>query len=405
MANLKSGGPGLVAESGLETTFGTGKGISCKFPFKIGATATAATEKKNWPGLAAGAAIAGVSLWIGENVCGFDLNAKFENGRVVSAPGLEWRVKWYCNWQLQGYGNLVVQANPQELLLGMPEYALKHLGVHSFDFRWGNGNKKLDFAVKGLAAARELRSRGYGMAPDPNDAKIAERTSKDTECEFQVHANSGAVSYDALLRKISELRKNGAKHISITIPGERPTDLARAMRFASEAKLDLLTIDTANSATLETYEIVCTSLQRLQKRVDFVPDVAIEGVFESADEVVRAFAMAAPYVKLASPAGAPLAQALRSDPSAEEREGYPEELREMLGEQVKRLPAGALGVYGYLSGLAEGVRDRLTKLQKPSLAGLERSDVLLTPGLTGEKKPTLSDAEHEQMAAILDGKN
>ena len=141
--------------------------------------------------------------------------------------------------------------------------------------------------------------------------------------------------------------------MSITIPGDRPTDLARAMRFASEAKLDLLTIDTANLAKLEIYELVCTSLQRIQTRGDFIPDVAIEGIFESADEVVRAFAMAAPFVKLASPAGTPLAQALRSDASAEEREGYPEELREMLGDRVKRLPAGALGVYGYLSGLAE----------------------------------------------------
>ena len=405
MANLKSGGPGLLAESGLETRFGTGKGISCKFPFKIGATATAATQKSNWPGLAAGAAIAGIPLWIGENVCGFDLNAKFENGRVVSAPELEWRVKWYCNWQLQGYGNLVVQANPQELLLGMPEYALKHLGVHSFDFRWGNGDKKLDFAVKGLAAARELRNRGYGMAPDPNDSKTADRMSKDAECEFQVHANSAAVSYDALLRKINELRKLGAKHISITIPGERPTDLARAMRFASQAKLDLLTIDTANSAKLETYELVCTSLQRLQRRGDFIPDVAIEGAFESADELVRAFAMAAPYIKLASPAGTPLAAALRSDASAEERESYPEELREMLGEQVKRLPAGALGIYGYLSGLAEGLCNRLAKLQKPSLGALERSDVLLASGLSGVTRLSLSEAEHEQMAAILDGKN
>src|SRR5512143_1267046 len=131
MTNLKSGGAGpAVSELGLETSFGTGKGISCKFPFKIGAVSNAAALRAVWPGLAAGAAVAGVPLWIGENVCGFDLGTKFENGRVVSAPELEWRVKWYCNWQLQGYGDLVVQVNPQELLLGMPEYALKHLGVH-----------------------------------------------------------------------------------------------------------------------------------------------------------------------------------------------------------------------------------------------------------------------------------
>lgn len=401
MANSKSGGTGSVlTELGLETSYGTGKGVSCKFPFKIGAVRPAAMPKSQWPGLAAGAAIAGVPLWIGENVCGFDLGAKFENGKVVSAPELEWRVKWYCNWQLQGYGDLVVQVNPQELLLGMPEYALKHLGVHSFDFRWGNENKKLGFAVKDLASARELRGRGYGMAPDPNDAKTVERMGEGAECEFQVHANSAAVPYDALMRKIGELRKLGAKRISITIPGERPTDLARAIRFASQTKLDLLTIDATLEETVELYEIVCSALQRLQKRGDFVPDIAIEAAFESAEEEVRAFAMGAPYVKLVSLVGAPLEKALQSDTSPEERKSYPEELREMLRDKVQKLPAGALGIYGYLSGLAEGLRDRLMRAQKSSLTSLERSDVLLAQA--GKK---ISEAEHEEMTAILDGKS
>jgi hypothetical protein len=399
MTNMRSNGAGSVlSELGLETKYGTGKGISCKLPFKIGATGPVPAPKTMWPGLAAGAAIAGVPLWIGENVCGFDLNAKFEKARVVSAPELEWRVKWYCNWELQGYGDLVVQANPQELLLGVPEYALKHLGVHSFDFRWGNENKKLGFAVKDLAAARELRGRGYGMAPDPNDAKVADKIGKGSECEFQVHANSAAVPYDALMRKIGDLRKLGAKHMSITIPGERPTDLARGIRFASEARLDLLTIAANHAQALEVSELLSSSLQRLQKRGEFIPDIALEAAFTSADEVIRAFAMAAPFVKLVSMIGAPLEQALQSDLYPAEREHYPEELREMLGEQVKKLPAGALGVYRYLSCMAESVHERLAASQKTSLAMLDRSDVLLVPGRA------ISDVEQEQMTEILDGK-
>lgn len=386
-----------MVEIGLEAKYGTGKGISCKFPLKIGAAWTVAAERAIWPGLAAGAAIAGVPLWIGENVCGFDLATKFEHDKVVSAPELEWRVKWYRNWQLQGYGDLVVQVNPQELLLGMPEYALKHLGVHSFDFRWGNGDKKLNYAVKDLDAARELRRRGYNMAPDPNDAKAVERIEKAAECEFNVHANSSAVPYDVLLKKIHELRKLGAKHLSITIPGERATDLARAMRFASQTKLDLLTIDVAKNAPVEFYELVCSSLQRLDKRGEFVPDLAMAAVFETADEIVRVFAMASPYVKLVSPRGAPVEEALRSDESAAERDGYPEELREMLGERVNRIPAGGLGVYRFLAGLAVGVQERLAKLQKASVAALERSDVLLRPELRADIS--------EEMSAILDGRS
>lgn len=398
MANGKLGEPAsAVIESALETSYGTGKGIGCKFPFKIGAAWTVAAERAIWPGLASGAAIAGVPLWIGENVCGFDLDMKFEHGKVLSAPELEWRVKWYRNWQLQGYGDLVVQVNPQELLLGMPEYALKHLGVHSFDFRWGNGDKKLNYAVRELDAARELRRRGYNMKPDPNDTKVVERMEKGSEGEFNVHANSSAVPYDALLKKIHELRKLGAKHLSITIPGERPTDLARAVRFASQTKLDLLTIDVARNAPAEFYELVCSSLQRLQKRGEFIPDLAMASAFETGDDVVRVFAMASPYVKLVSPGGTPLEEALRSDESAEERDSYPEELRAMLGERVSRIPAGGLGVYRFLAGLAEGVQDRLAKLQKTSVAALERSDVLLQPELRADIS--------EEMSLILDGKS
>jgi len=402
MVSTRSETGSALMELGLETAFGTGKGVSCRLPFKIGASGPVPAPKESWPGLAAGAAIAGVPLWMGENVCGFDLNTKFEKGRVVSAPELEWRAKWYCNWQLQGYGDFVVQANPQELLLGMPEYALRHLGVHSFDFRWGNENKKLGYAVKELAAARELRTRGYGMAPDPNDPKVMERIAKGQEGEFQVHANSSAVPYDALMRKIGELRKLGARRMSITIPSERPTDLARGIKFASEAKLDLLTIAVNDSQAVVLSELICSSLQRLQKRGDFVPDIAVEAAFESADELVRAFAIATPFVKLVSLTGAPLERALKSDQYPGERSTYPGELRGMLGEGVKKLPAGALGVYGYLTDLADQLHSRLTKARKNSISQLERSDLLLTPS-NGTRTP-VSDAEREQMAEILDGK-
>src|SRR5574342_416154 len=46
--------------------------------------------KNNWAGLAAGAAISGVPLWIGENVTGMDMQATFDNGKVITAPELEW---------------------------------------------------------------------------------------------------------------------------------------------------------------------------------------------------------------------------------------------------------------------------------------------------------------------------
>jgi hypothetical protein len=48
---------------------------------------------------------------IGENVCGMDAGSKFNNGKVIHSPELEYRVKTYKEWQEEGYGAIVVQAN------------------------------------------------------------------------------------------------------------------------------------------------------------------------------------------------------------------------------------------------------------------------------------------------------
>ena len=72
--------------------------------------------KNNWPEYAAGLAISGVPMAIGENVTGMDMNSQFANGKVVSGPELKWRVDCYRDWQLDGFGEVILQANVEDTM-------------------------------------------------------------------------------------------------------------------------------------------------------------------------------------------------------------------------------------------------------------------------------------------------
>ncbi len=123
----------------LETRLGHDAGIKLRLPLLIPGLGSTNVAKQNWDGLAIGAALTGIPLTIGENVCGMDVDSKIENGRVVYSPELEWRVKLYQEWQREGYGAIAVQANVEDSRLGVLEYAIEKLGVDVVELKWGQG--------------------------------------------------------------------------------------------------------------------------------------------------------------------------------------------------------------------------------------------------------------------------
>ncbi|HEW89762.1 MAG TPA: FMN-binding glutamate synthase family protein, partial [Candidatus Bathyarchaeota archaeon] len=76
----------------VETKVG---GIRLRVPIVIGAYGSTEVARRNWEGLAKGAAISGIMIIIGENVCGMDEEAKVENGKVVYSKEMERRVKLF----------------------------------------------------------------------------------------------------------------------------------------------------------------------------------------------------------------------------------------------------------------------------------------------------------------------
>jgi len=326
------GAKGIAADSdkaifpnvNLETTIGSKPGIKLRLPLIISGLGSTAVAKNNWEGLAIGAALAGVPLTIGENVCGMDEDSKIVNGKVVNSPELSRRVKLYKEWQQDGYGEIIVQANVEDTKLGVLEYAISELGVEAVELKWGQGAKDIggEVKIKDLKKAQLLKRRGYIVLPDPEDPDNIRAFEKGSFKEFERHSRVGMIEEESFLKRIEELRNRGAKYIFLKTGAYRPADLARAVKFSSLAKLDLLTVDGAGGGTgmspwrmmnewgvpgVNLWSLLYKFVDKMAKRGDFIPDVAIGGGFAFEDQIFKGLALGAPYFKLIGMARAPLA--------------------------------------------------------------------------------------------------
>ena len=430
----------LFTNVNLERKIGKDKGIKLKLPFVIPGLGSTAIAKNNWPGLAVGAAISGIALTIGENVPGMDPEAKIKNGKVIHSPELEWRVGLYKKWQRNGYGTIVVQANVEDTALGTQEYAISKLGATTVELKWGQGAKDIGGEVKipNLKKAQMLKERGYVVLPDPTDPVIIKAFQNGSFKEFERHSRVGMVTEDGFMKRVGELRKAGAKHIFLKTGAYRPSDLARAIKYASMANLDLLTVDAAGGGTgmspwrmmnewgippVEIHSLLYNYAARLDKKGEYVPDIAIAGGFSFEDQIIKGLALGAPYFKLIGMARAPLAAAMVGKTiGAKIEKGQlpvyvgrfgsktedifvtaPELIEEYGEEKFREIPPGALGVYTYMHRLAQGMRQLMCGARKFDLSYIERNDIT---ALTREASnisgiPYVTDTDEAEVKKIL----
>ena len=423
----------------LESTIGADNGIRYKLPFTLAAMGSTNVAKNNWPGIAAGAAITGTGIAIGENVVGMDMESKFDGGKVISSVDLEWRVKCFRDWQTDGYGEVFVQSNVEDTMLGVQEYAIKKLGVTAVELKWGQGAKDIggEVKIKDLAKAQELQKRGYVVLPNPSNHVVIEAFRKGAFHEFERHSRVGMVSKDSFLQRVEQLRKAGAKHITLKTGAYRPVDLARAVKFASLANIDLLTVDAAGGGTgmspwrmmnewgvpgIELHSMLRGYLDRLKAAGAYIPPIALAGGFTFEDQIFKGFAMCAPYVKLIGWARSPLAAAMvaKNIGKAIEQQSLPiyierfgtsvdeifvasTELREKFGDRFAKLPVGAIGVYTYYQRVAQGLRQLMAGARKFGLKYIDRTDIAaLTPEASRISGiPLVSDVDRDEAEAIL----
>ena len=422
----------------LERNVGASKSIKVNLPFIVPGLGSTNVAKNNWEGLAIGCAISGVPLTIGENVVGMDVDSVIEKGKVKKAPDLEWRIKLYQEWQ-DGAGAIVVQANVEDTRLGIQEFALQKCGVEVVELKWGQGAKDIGGEVKinNLPKAQLLYKRGYVVLPNPTDPEVIKAFEKGSFKEFERHSRIGMVTEEGFLSRVNELREAGAKYVFLKTGAYRPADLARAIKFASKAKIDLLTVDGAGGGTgmspwrmmnewgvpaLELHSLLYEYAKRLDQKGEFVPDIAIAGGFTFEDQIVKGLALGAPYFKMVGMARSPLAAAMvgktigkrideanipvyveRFGSSKEEIFVTGPELRHRYGKRFDDIPTGAIGVYTYFERLAQGMRQLMCGTRKFTLDHLGRDDIasITEEAVKISGIPHVMDIDKEEVDKIL----
>jgi glutamate synthase domain-containing protein 2 len=396
----------------LQVTIGHDAGIKFRYPWIIPGIGSTNVAKNNWEGIAIGSALAGTGLTIGENVVGMDPESVIKNGRVVDTADLKRRVQLYRDHLRGGFGAIVVQANVEDGRLGVQEYAIEKLGVKCVELKWGQGAKDIGGEVKlnSLKKAQLLHERGYIVLPNPTDPSVIKAFEKGAFKEFERHSRVGMVSEEGFAKRVEELRKAGAKYVFLKTGAYRPADLARAVKWASKYKLDLLTVDGAGGGTgmspwrmmnewgvppVELHSMLYSYAKTLADKGEHLPALAVAGGFTFEDQIFKGLAMGAPYVKMVGMARGPIAAAMVGKtigraidegqlPVYVERFGTKKdeifvtanELRHELGDTAfEKVPAGALGLYTYYERLAQGLRQLLAGARKFSVELIRRDDI------------------------------
>lgn len=420
----------------ISTEIGAKEKIKMKFPFFTGALGSTEIARVNWEEVAIGAAICGVILVCGENVCGMDPQAEFKNGKVVKSPELERRVKIYKDWY-EGYGTIFIQVNVEDARLGVPEYAVEKLGVEGIEIKWGQGAKSIGGEVKlsSLERALQLKQRGYIVIPDPEEPSVQEAYKVGGIREFERHSRLGMVDEEAFLKEVERLRGIGAKYVALKTGAYRPSDLARAVKFASEAMVDLLTVDGAGGGTgmspwrmmnewgiptVYLESLLYKFLKKLEEKGKFIPSCAIAGGIALEDQIFKALALGAPYIKAVCLGRATLTAAMVGKTQGKllqkahgNGEKYQEallrtfitaaQLKEKYGKDFERIPPGAIGLYTYYDRLATGLKQLMAGARKFSLKFIDRNDIVALTKEAAEVSgiPYIMEADMEEVEKIL----
>jgi glutamate synthase domain-containing protein 2 len=413
------GAVGIAADSdkaifpavSTETEVGNKHKVKLALPVFTGALGSTDIAKDNWEGLAIGAAISGIMVVIGENVVGMDPGAEFKNGAVVKSPELERRVKCFKEWHNKE-GEIILQQNVEDTRLHSAEYAVEKLGVNCVELKWGQGAKNIggEVKLKTLARAEELKKRGYIVLPDPENKDVRKAFEEEEFKEFERHSRLGMVEQEAFVKAVKHYRSAGAKFVSLKTGAYRVSDLARAIRFCSDAEIDLLTIDGAGGGTgmspwrmMNEWGIPTIYLQalaykfasQLKAKGKYVPDMAIAGGFSLEDHLFKALAMGAPFFKavcmgraLMIPAfvGKNIKKWTDEDKLPVDIKKYgdvperifisTETLKSKFGKDFDRIPWGAVAMYTFTDRLKLGLQQMMAGARKFSLKYLDRSDVV-----------------------------
>lgn len=345
-------------------------------------------------------------------MCGIDPALELDDkGKVKSAPDLKRRVEAYRRYREAPYGDILVQMNVEDTKFGVAEYAVNSLGVETIELKWGQGAKCMggEIKVPSLERALELQKRGYIVTPDPSNQAVQAAFKAGAIKEFERHSRLEFVDQEAFMREVARLRSLGAKRVTLKTGAYAMRELAMAIRWSSDARIDLLTIDGAGGGTgmspwrmmeewgVPTFYLQCMAnelLGMLAKKQAYVPSVAIAGGFSTEDHIFKVLALGAPYTKavcmgralmIPGMVGKNIDEWLKTNKLPKELKPFGsskeeifvcyEELRAKYGNEIDQMPLGAVGVYSFAQKLRVGLQQLMAGSRRFRVDGICRDDI------------------------------
>lgn len=441
----------------ISTRFGEEVETRCKLPIMTGALGSTFIAAKYWNSFAVGAALCGFPIVIGENVVGVDRKSTFNGKRITAAPELERRVDTYLRY-FSGWGAIIVQMNVEDTRNGVAEYLVEKYGDQVIiELKWGQGAKDIggEIQVTDLEYAQFLKDRGYVVDPDPYNPAVQRAFRSNAISSFARHSRLGGTEQEspaqvqaAFMKEVERLRKLGFKRISLKTGSYGMEGLAMALRYAADARLDLLTIDGSGGGTgmspwnmMQHWGVPSLALHAkayeycrlLEQRGIRPPPISLAGGFAREDHVFKALALCAPYTRMVCMGRAPMIPGFvganiegvfkperRAElnghwetlpPSVTAQGKYPEEIfsaweavKGIVGEkEMASIPFGAVAMYGYADKLACGLQQLMAGARKFRVQEIARGDLMAANRETAAETgiPFMTDALDERARRVL----
>ena len=413
----------------LESEFGNEMKTKVKIPLMTGALGSTFIAEKYWDSFAVGGSLLGIPVVIGENVVGVDKKSEIKNGKVLKAPELDRRIDTYLRYQ-EDHGAIIVQLNVEDTRNGVAEYVAEKYGNKCIiELKWGQGAKDIggEIQVTSLDYAMFLKDRGYVVDPNPKLPEVQEAYKSGAVKSFARHSRLGGTDIETsdlvredFMKSVDYLRSLGFKRISLKTGSYGMEELAMAIKFSTDAKLDLLTIDGSGGGTgmspwnmMQSWGVPSINLHAkaheyasvLAAKGDKVVDLSFAGGFALEDSIFKAVALGAPYTKLVCMGraimipgylGANIEGVLHPEKKealngnwdklpktvsnlggkAEEIFASYFDLQKQVGkDEMKNIPYGAIAFYTMADKLACGMQQLMAGARKFSLDQISRDDL------------------------------
>ncbi len=448
----------LFTKVNLETSFGRQDPVKCRLPLMTGALGSTFIAAKYWDSFAIGGSLVGIPVVVGENVVGVDRESKLTGKKITKAPELDRRVETYLRYN-DGHGAIIVQMNVEDTRNGVAEYVIGKYGDKvCLELKWGQGAKNIggEIEVKSLDYALFLKKRGYLVDPDPEEKQVQDAFKSGAIHGFARHSRLGYtdLSTEAQVREnfmeaVAYLRKLGYKRISLKTGSYGMEALAMSIKYATDAELDLLTIDGSGGGTgmspwnmMETWGVPSILLHAkareyaalLAARGKKVVDMSLAGGFAREDHIFKAMALGAPFTKLICMGraimipgflGANIEGALHPKrraavsgnwdtlpktvadlgKSPEQIFACYEDVKKKVGaKEIKNIPYGAIAFCTLADKLSAGLQQLLAGARRFSLAELCRNDIAAANRETALETgvPFITDVQNETARKILE---